>query len=86
MNGSSRNSQYKIVVPSPELGAVAVTDCTPSARSCWANVGEAGPGITVVNDLPSVKVPVTVVFDPFAPFPKTTVLILWALASAVNCE
>jgi len=74
------------VLPSPELGAAAVTDCTPSARSCWANVGEAGPGMTVVYDLPSVRVPVTVVFDPFAPFPKTTVLILWAEASAVNCE
>jgi len=42
--------------------------------------------MTVVYDFPLVSSPVAVVFEPLAPFPKVTVLILWALASAMNCE
>src|SRR5258708_30754503 len=86
MIGSSKISQYRIVLPRPELGGVAVTVFTPSAVSCWLSAVEAGPGITVVYDEPVVRGPVTVVFEPLAPFPKSTVLILWALASETNCE
>src|SRR5260221_4324562 len=86
MTGSSRISQYRIVLPRPELGAAALTVFTPSALSCWLNAGEGWPGITVVYDEPLVSVPVTVVFEPLAPLPKSTVLILWALASEMNCE
>ena len=49
-------------------------------------VAEPVPGMTVVYDFPLVRSPVAVVFEPLAPFPKVTVLILWALASAMNCE
>ena len=86
MNGSSRISQYSRSVPRPELGGAAVTVFTPSAVSCWLSWGVGGPGMTVVYDLPSVSSPVAVVFDPLAPFPKSTVLILCALASEMNCE
>ena len=86
MNGSSRNSQYSRSVPRPELGGDAVTVFTPSAVSCWLSWGVGGPGMTVVYDWPLVSSPVAVVFDPLAPLPKSTVLILWALASEMNCE
>ncbi len=86
MIGSSRNRKYSSTLPSPELGGLAVTDCTPSAVS-WALSADVGwPGMTVVYDFPLVRSPVAVVFEPLAPFPKVTVLILWALASAMNCE
>ena len=86
MNGSSRNRKYSSSVPTPELGGVAVTDFTPSAVSCWLSCAVGWPGITVVYDVPLVSSPVAVVFEPLEPLPKSTVLILWALASAMNCE
>jgi len=42
--------------------------------------------MTVVYDFPSVSSPVAGVFEPLDPLPNVTVLILCALASAMNCE
>src|SRR5262249_61239521 len=86
MIGSSKNRKYSSTLPSPERGASAVTDLTPSAVSWALNADVGWPGITVAYDFPLASSPVAVVFEPPAPFPNVTVLILWALASAMNCE
>src|SRR5215469_8050168 len=86
MNGSSRNSQYSRSDPRLELGAAADTVFTPSAVSCWLSCGVGGPGMTVVYAFPSVSSPDAGVFEPLEPLLNVTVLILCALASAMNCE
>ena len=68
--------KYSNPEPNEEVGGAAVTLFTPSAVSWALNSGVGWPGITVVKSLPSVRVPVTVVFVPLLLLPNLTSLTL----------
>src|SRR6266581_7805110 len=56
------------------------------SSDCALPISAVSGGPTVVKFLPLLSVPVTVVFEPFEPLPKSTVLTLLARTSVRNCE
>ena len=87
MNGASRISQYSSSVPRPELGGSRGHRLHAVRAELLAELRAVGwPGMTVVYDFPLVSSPMAGVFEPLEPLSNVTVLILWALASEMNCE